>query len=173
GPPVVDQLLADGTGHLVASMGDATRPVPFSSFMATRETLARDRERLVRFVRGLARAQRWIAASRASEIAAVIAPAFPAIDARFLTRALLLGHPIPARTQSRTQGEAGRDGVHGHAERAELERELARERDDPALGRRIGAAARGAQSPAGDRRDVDDLAPVLAFHHRGDRVAEQ
>ncbi|PYO06749.1 MAG: hypothetical protein DMD75_23425 [Candidatus Rokuibacteriota bacterium] len=63
-------------------MGDATGPVPFSSFMATRETLARDRERLVRFVRGLARAQRWIAASSASEIAAVIAPAFPAIDAR-------------------------------------------------------------------------------------------
>ena len=82
GPPVVDQLLADGTGHLIASMGDATGPVPFSSFMATRETLARDRERLVRFVRGLARAQRWIAASSASEIAAVIAPAFPAIDAR-------------------------------------------------------------------------------------------
>src|SRR5207244_8142747 len=82
GPPIVDQLLADGTGHLVASMGDATGPVPFSSFMATRETLERDRERLVRFVRGLARAQRWIAASSASEIAAVIAPAFPAIDAR-------------------------------------------------------------------------------------------
>src|SRR5437016_836964 len=82
GPPVVDQLLADGTGHLVASMGDATGPVPFSSFMTTRETLARARERPVRFVRGLARAQRWIAASRASEIAAVIAPAFPAIDAR-------------------------------------------------------------------------------------------
>src|SRR5437879_5795946 len=82
GPPIVDHLLADGAGHLVAAMGDATGPVPFSSFMATRETLARDRERLVRFVRGLARAQRWIAASRASEIAAVIAPAFPAIDAR-------------------------------------------------------------------------------------------
>ncbi len=82
GPPVVDQLLADGTGHLVASMGDATGPVPFSSFMATRETLTRDRERLVRFVRGLARALGWMAASSASEIAAVIAPAFPDVDPR-------------------------------------------------------------------------------------------
>jgi len=88
GPPVVDQLMADGTGHLVASMGDATGPVPFSSFMATRETLARDRERLARFVRGLVRAQRWMAASDASEIAAVIAPAFGDVDPRIRVAAV-------------------------------------------------------------------------------------
>ena len=88
GPPVVDQLLADRTGHLVASMGDATGPVPFSSFMATRETLTRDRERMVRFVRGLARALRWMAASSANEIAAVIAPAFPDVDPRIRVAAV-------------------------------------------------------------------------------------
>jgi NitT/TauT family transport system substrate-binding protein len=81
GPPVIDQLMADGTGHLVAAMGDATGPLPFSSFMTTPETLARDRERLVRFVRGLHRAQRWMAASSAGSIAAVLATAFPDIDA--------------------------------------------------------------------------------------------
>src|SRR5206468_9749648 len=27
--------------------------------------------------------------------------------------------------------------------------------------------------PTRDRRDVDDLAPPLAFHHRGNRIAEQ
>ena len=88
GPPVVDHLLADGTGHLVAAMGDATGPVPFSSFMATRETLTRDRERIVRFVRGLARAQRWMASSGAGEIAAVIAPAFAEIDERIRAAAV-------------------------------------------------------------------------------------
>src|SRR5438093_1261397 len=53
GPPVVDQLIADGTGHLVASMGEATGPVPFSSFMATPQMLRRERDVFVRFVRGL------------------------------------------------------------------------------------------------------------------------
>ena len=48
--------------------------------MATPETLARERDRLVRFARGLFRAQRWMASSGASEIAAVIAPAFGGID---------------------------------------------------------------------------------------------
>jgi NitT/TauT family transport system substrate-binding protein len=80
GPPVIDQLIADGTGHLVASMGEATGPVPFSSLMATPETLTKQRDVLIRFVRGLYRAQRWMAASTAQEIAAVVAPVFPDIE---------------------------------------------------------------------------------------------
>ena len=88
GPPIVDQLLADGTGHLVAAMGDASGPLPFSSFMTSRATLAHDGERLVRFVRGLSRVQRWMAASTAGEIAAVIAPAFADIDASFRVAAV-------------------------------------------------------------------------------------
>ena len=88
GPPVVDQLIADGTGHLVASMGEATGPVPFSSFMATPETLAGNRDVLVSFVRGLYRAQRWMASSGATEIAAVIAPAFGDIDPRIRVAAV-------------------------------------------------------------------------------------
>lgn len=80
GPPVIDQLIADGTGHLVASMGEATGPVPFSSLMATPETLTKQRDVLIRFVRGLYRAQRWMAASTAQEIATVVAPVFPDIE---------------------------------------------------------------------------------------------
>jgi NitT/TauT family transport system substrate-binding protein len=80
GPPVIDQLIADGTGHLVASMGEATGPVPFSSLMATPEMLTKQRDVLIRFVRGLYRAQRWMAASSAQEIAAVVAPVFGDID---------------------------------------------------------------------------------------------
>src|SRR5262249_33951842 len=79
-PPVVDHLLADGAGHLVAAMGDATGPVPFSSFMAARATLERERERIVRFVRGFVRAQRWMASSEAHAIAAAIAAAVADID---------------------------------------------------------------------------------------------
>src|SRR5216683_1972176 len=33
--PVVEQLIADGAAHLVASMGEATGPVPFTSYMTT------------------------------------------------------------------------------------------------------------------------------------------
>src|SRR3989442_3022080 len=105
GPPVADQLIADGAGHLVASMGEATGPVPFSSFMATPQMLRRERDVFVRFVRGLYRAQRWIATATAAEIAAVIAPAFAEIGAeirvraveRYLRQSTWVGNPMLTR----------------------------------------------------------------------------
>jgi NitT/TauT family transport system substrate-binding protein len=86
GPPVVDQLVGEGAGHLVASMGVATGPVPFSSLMATQPRLRDDRADLVRIVRAFHGAQRWLAQASAAEVAAVIAPAFPDIAAPLLTR---------------------------------------------------------------------------------------
>ena len=106
GPPVIDQLVADGTGHLVASMGEATGPVPFSSFMATPAMLTKQRDVLIRFVRGLYRAQRWMAASTAQEIAAVVAPVFGDIDPairvaaveRYLKQSTWARDPVLTRT---------------------------------------------------------------------------
>jgi NitT/TauT family transport system substrate-binding protein len=86
GPPVVDRLVAEGGGHLVASMGVATGPVPFSSLMATRDRLQRDRAVFVRLVRALYEAQRWLASASADDVARVIAPAFPDTDAPLLAR---------------------------------------------------------------------------------------
>ncbi len=84
--PAVEELLADGAAHLVASMGDATGPVPFSSYMTTWDTLRRDENLVLRFTRGLYAAQRFIATHDAKAIAAVIAPAFPDIPAAMRER---------------------------------------------------------------------------------------
>jgi len=88
GPPVVDELVRDGIGHLVASMGTATGPLAFTSCMTTPEVLLHRRELLLPLVRGLARAQRWIRDARIEEIADVIAPAFPEITAEIRLRAV-------------------------------------------------------------------------------------
>jgi NitT/TauT family transport system substrate-binding protein len=86
GPPVVDRLVRDGAGHLVASMGVATGPVPFSSLMIAEPRLRADRADLVRLVRAFHGAQRWLAHASADEVAAVLGPAFPDIEAPLLTR---------------------------------------------------------------------------------------
>jgi NitT/TauT family transport system substrate-binding protein len=86
GPPVVDQLVAERAGHLVASMGVATGPVPFSSLMATDERLRKDRDTFVKLTRAFHKAQLWIAAASADEIASVIAPAFTDIPTPLLAR---------------------------------------------------------------------------------------
>jgi NitT/TauT family transport system substrate-binding protein len=81
GQPATEQLLAEGAATLIASMGDATGPVPFSSYMATPEFFASERAILDRFTRAVYRTQRWMAAATPREIASVVAPAFPDIDA--------------------------------------------------------------------------------------------
>ena len=80
GQTVTEELLAEGAAFLVASMGAATGPVPFSSFMTTPAFLAAERPVLERFTRAVYRTQRWMAVATARHIAAAIAPAFPDID---------------------------------------------------------------------------------------------
>ncbi len=67
----------------------------------------------------------------------------------------------------------GRDRVDRDAVGAQLEGELAGERDDAALGGGVGARARPAEPAAGDRGQVDDLAAPLPLHHRDHRVGEE
>jgi len=88
GQPVTEQLLADGSAVLVASMGEATGPVPFSSYMTTPAFLDEERPVLERFVRALYRAQRWMAGVTAREVASLIAPAFPDIEPGIRERAV-------------------------------------------------------------------------------------
>jgi NitT/TauT family transport system substrate-binding protein len=99
GQPFTEQLIAEGAAHLVASMGDATGPVPFSSYMTTERFLREGRDVLLRFTRALSRAQGWMAGVDGKQIADVIAPAFPDIasDLRHRAVARYLGQDTWAR----------------------------------------------------------------------------
>ena len=85
--PAVEELVAAGVAHVAVSMGEATGPVPFTSYMATPELLAREPDLVRRFVRAVYRTQRWLAGSEAAEVARVVAPAFPTVEATLLGRA--------------------------------------------------------------------------------------
>lgn len=88
GQPVTEELLREGAAHLVASMGKATGPVPFSSYMTTPQFLRGERDVVVRFTRAVYRAQRWLARSGAGDVDDVVAPAFPDIDREIRVRAI-------------------------------------------------------------------------------------
>src|SRR5262249_58366580 len=78
--PIVEQMLAAGEGDLVASMGEATGPVPFTSCMTTPDSLRREPETVLRFTRALYRTQRWLASQPATAIAEAVAPAVPTLN---------------------------------------------------------------------------------------------
>jgi len=88
GQPATEALLGEGAAHLVASMGTATGPVPFSSYMTTTRRLVDEREVLGGFTRALYRAQRWLARAGAAEVADLVAPAFADVAPEMRHRAL-------------------------------------------------------------------------------------
>jgi NitT/TauT family transport system substrate-binding protein len=88
GQPFTEELLAEGRAHLAVSMGEATGPVPFSSYMTTGRFLRDERDVVRRFTRAFYQAQRWIARSDAKQIAELIAPAFPDIAPDIRQRAV-------------------------------------------------------------------------------------
>jgi NitT/TauT family transport system substrate-binding protein len=90
--PVVEELLAAGAAHLVASMGEATGPVPFTSYMTTPAFLAREPDVMRAFTRAVYRTQRWLAENRAPAIAAAVAPAFSTTKPEILERAVARYH---------------------------------------------------------------------------------
>ena len=67
-------------------MGEATGPVPFTSYMTTPEFLRGERAVVVRFARAVHRTQRWLAAAAPPDIAAAIAKDFPEIEPGRLER---------------------------------------------------------------------------------------
>ena len=99
GQPTAEELL-DAGAHLVASMGEATGPLPFSSYMTTPETLRGDPALVLAVTRALHRAQRWMAARDATAIAGVIGPAFPEIPEPLRVRAV--GRYLRQGTWART-----------------------------------------------------------------------
>jgi len=88
GQPATEELLTEGVAHLVLSMGDATGPVPFSSYMTSPERLQRQPDVILRFTRAVYAAQRWIAQSDARAIAQTLAPEFPEIPGEIRVRAI-------------------------------------------------------------------------------------
>lgn len=76
--PAPQQLLRDGIGYVVASVGEVIPPVAFSSLSAMPGFLDTDAAR--RFMRGYRKALAWVTGGPAGKIAAMIAPYFKGVN---------------------------------------------------------------------------------------------
>jgi NitT/TauT family transport system substrate-binding protein len=86
--PVAERLIADGAAHLAASMGEATGPVPFTSYMTTPDLLRDDPGLVAAFTRAVYRTQRWMAEHPAADLVPLVSPTFPDLGAALLERIL-------------------------------------------------------------------------------------
>lgn len=79
GQPMAEELLAAGKAHLAAAMAEPVGPLPYSSLLVTPDFRRAKPDLCASVVRGLARAQRWMAGSAPAAIAELVALDFPTI----------------------------------------------------------------------------------------------
>ena len=86
--PVVQQFIADSTGHLLTSLGPENGHLAYSSFAATPRFLAERQETAVRFTLGFARALHWLSSAAPGEVAKAVSDFFPGTSQEVLAGAI-------------------------------------------------------------------------------------
>ena len=86
--PVVQQLVADGAGHLLTALGPENGHLAYSSFAATHRFLAEREDTAARFTLGFGRALRWLSSTGPSEIAGAVAEFFPGTSTEVLAASI-------------------------------------------------------------------------------------
>ncbi|MFE7065070.1 ABC transporter substrate-binding protein [Sutcliffiella sp. NPDC057660] len=67
---------AEGIGHIVASFGEESGLIPYTTFMAKESYIKENPETVEKFTRALYKAQQWVDSHSAKEVAEVILPYF-------------------------------------------------------------------------------------------------
>ena len=83
--PVATTLEQNGSGHIVASLGEASGYVPYTVYMAQDAFMDEHPEVIEAFTRAIYRGQQWVEEHSSEEIAKVVLPQFPESDAETLT----------------------------------------------------------------------------------------
>ncbi|KGX86757.1 ABC transporter substrate-binding protein [Pontibacillus litoralis] len=74
--PTASIFEKEGKGHIIASFGEESGHLPYTSFMAKESYLEENKEDMKKFTRALYKAQTWVQEHSAKEIAEVIHPYF-------------------------------------------------------------------------------------------------
>lgn len=67
--PTASQFEKEGIGHIVASFGEASGQVPYTTFMAKESYLKNNEKTAEKFTRAIYRAQQWVESHSAKDIA--------------------------------------------------------------------------------------------------------
>lgn len=83
--PVATTLEQNGTGYIVASLGEASGYVPYTVYMARDDFMTEHPDVIEAFTRAIYRGQQWVDEHTSEEVAEVVLPQFPESDVETLT----------------------------------------------------------------------------------------
>ena len=88
GQPAAEEMLAAGQAHLAVALGPLNGHIAYSSFCATNRWLDTEPELAHRFVRGYARALKWLSGNDSATVGMAVADFFPHVDQELILRAV-------------------------------------------------------------------------------------
>ncbi|MGL5330452.1 MAG: ABC transporter substrate-binding protein [Peptostreptococcaceae bacterium] len=74
--PTGTQLEKDGTGHIVASVGQDSGEIPYTAYCTTKSFMGENEDLLQRFTNAVYKGQLWVQSASAEEIAKSMQPFF-------------------------------------------------------------------------------------------------
>ena len=83
--PTATEIELEGNGHILASLGEESGEIPYTSFFAMQDYLQNRGETVDRFTKALSKGLQWVNTHDAAETAALIAPQFPDSSIEVLT----------------------------------------------------------------------------------------
>lgn len=86
--PTASVFEKEGKGFIVASFGEESGHVPYTTFMSKESYLKENNETVEKFVKALYKAQKWVEKSSGEEIAKVVEPYFEDSDLETLAAAI-------------------------------------------------------------------------------------
>ena len=78
--PVASSFEKEGTGYIVASMGEASGEIPYTAYYANKSYIEKNPDIIQSFTNAIYKAQLWIERSSDREVAEAIADSFPDTD---------------------------------------------------------------------------------------------
>jgi NitT/TauT family transport system substrate-binding protein len=89
--PYASMALKSGTGNILYA-ASARGPTSYTTFLATRDSIGRNRAAFAAMVRAVRRMLSWLGEHDAEELAAVVAPFYPDVTGDVLTSSLRRYH---------------------------------------------------------------------------------
>ena len=86
--PTASTLVEDGSGHIVASIGESAGPIPYTCYFATKSYMEKNPEIIQEFTKAIYKGQLWVQDHSEEDIADKIVSFFPGIEKDILINSI-------------------------------------------------------------------------------------
>lgn len=98
--PTATMLEAEGKGYILASIGEASGEIPYTTYFTNKSYIEKNSEIIQKFVNAIAEGQEWVSTHTSREIAEVLLTSFPDSDIETLEKVVERYKTIDAWNQT-------------------------------------------------------------------------